>query len=146
MRPTKERNQFSLFIKYKNKGILVDCGEGTQRQLKLAGIKLSKINKILITHWHGDHVLGIPGLLQSMSASEYGGKLEIYGPRGTKEKLEYAFRAFEFDNKLDIKTVEVKEGVIYKDEDLIIESYLMKHSVPCVAYSIMEKGVWKIGK
>ncbi len=144
MKPTKDRNHFSLFITYKDKGFLVDCGEGTQRQLKIAGIKLSKINKILITHWHGDHVLGIPGLLQTMSASDYNEKLEIYGPKGTKERLDLAFRAFEFDNKLDIKVIEVVEGINYEDESLIIESYPMKHSITCVAYSIKEKDKWKI--
>src|SRR3989344_1267969 len=90
MKPTKERNHFSLFVSFMEKGILVDCGEGAQRQLLHAGIKLSKITKILLTHWHGDHVLGIPGLLQTMSATDYRGSLEIYGPKGTKEKLEYA--------------------------------------------------------
>lgn len=144
MKPTKDRNQFSLFITYRNTGILVDCGEGTQRQLKIAGIKLSKINKILITHWHGDHVLGIPGLLQSMSASDYNEKLEIYGPKGTKEKLDYVFKAFEFDNKLDIKAIEVKEGIIFEDDSLIVESFPMRHSVACVAYSIKERDKWKI--
>lgn len=144
MKPTKDRNQFSLFINYRDTGILVDCGEGTQRQLKIAGIKLSKINKILITHWHGDHVLGIPGLLQSMSASDYTAELEIYGPKGTKGKLDYLFKAFEFDNKLNIKVIEVKDGINFEDDSLIIESYPMRHSVPCVAYSIKEKDKWTI--
>ncbi|HJO01770.1 MAG TPA: MBL fold metallo-hydrolase, partial [Candidatus Woesearchaeota archaeon] len=71
MVPTKERNQSGVLIIYGSEGILIDCGEGTQRQLKVAGIKLTKITKILISHWHGDHVLGIPGLIQSMSASGY---------------------------------------------------------------------------
>jgi len=144
MKPTKDRNQFSLFITYKDKGILVDCGEGTQRQLKIAGISLTKISKILITHWHGDHVLGIPGLLQTMSASDYNGKLEIYGPIGTKKKLSYVFKAFEFDNKIHIKIYEVGEGVNYEDGSLIIEAYPMRHSVNCVAYSLKEKDKWKI--
>ncbi|MBI2546307.1 ribonuclease Z [Candidatus Woesearchaeota archaeon] len=144
MKPTKERNQFSLFVSYKNKGILIDCGEGTQRQLKHAGIKLSKINKILITHWHGDHTLGLPGLLQSMSASDYNGTLEIYGPKQTKEKIGYMFKAFEFDNKLDLKVIEVKPGRIWEDEELFIEALPMKHSVPCNAYIIKEKDRWKI--
>jgi len=85
MMPTKERNHFSVLLRYKNEGILVDCGEGTQRQLKQKGIRLSSITKILITHWHGDHILGLPGLLQSMGASEYNGDLHIYGPKGTKK-------------------------------------------------------------
>ena len=61
MVPTKERSHPAVFITCRNQGILMDCGEGTQRQMKTAGISLSKINKILISHWHGDHMLGLPG-------------------------------------------------------------------------------------
>jgi ribonuclease Z len=71
MVPTKDRNQSATFIRYKNEGILVDCGEGTQRQFKIAGIPITKITKILISHWHGDHVLGLPGLIQTLAASEW---------------------------------------------------------------------------
>src|SRR3989344_5430233 len=87
MMPTKERNHSSILITYKDQGILVDCGEGTQRQLRIAGIKPGKITKLLITHWHGDHVLGIPGLIQNLAANNYRRALEIYGPKGTKKYL-----------------------------------------------------------
>ena len=84
MTHTKERNQSAVYLSYKSEGILFDCGEGTQRQMKIAGLKIPNITKILLTHWHGDHVLGLPGLIQTMSASEYQGILEIYGPQGIK--------------------------------------------------------------
>ncbi|MBU0757830.1 MAG: MBL fold metallo-hydrolase [Nanoarchaeota archaeon] len=71
MVPTKERNHQSIFISHEKEGILVDCGEGTQRQLKLANIKPGKITKILISHWHGDHVLGLPGFFQTLNNSEF---------------------------------------------------------------------------
>ena len=63
MLPTKERNPTSIMVEYEKEGILIDCGEGTQRQMRIAGIKPTKITKILISHFHGDHVLGIPGLI-----------------------------------------------------------------------------------
>ena len=85
MVPTKERNQSGVLISHGSEGILIDCGEGMQRQLKIAGIKLTKITKILISHWHGDHILGLPGLIQSMSTSNYDKTLRIYGPLGTKK-------------------------------------------------------------
>ena len=90
MVPTKDRSHSALFISYKNQGILVDCGEGTQRQMKITGINLVKITKIFISHWHGDHVLGLPGLLQTMSSSSntYSGILEIYGPPGFTKHFE----------------------------------------------------------
>ena len=71
MVPTKKRNHQALFIEHNEEGLLVDCGEGTQRQLKIAEIKPSKISKIFISHWHGDHVFGLPGLLQTLNANEY---------------------------------------------------------------------------
>ena len=84
MMPTKDRNPSAVFLQFKSDGILFDCGEGTQRQMKIAGIPLSKVTKICVSHWHGDHILGIPGLIQSLGASNYAKKLEIYGPKGSK--------------------------------------------------------------
>ncbi|MBI2130850.1 MBL fold metallo-hydrolase, partial [Candidatus Woesearchaeota archaeon] len=71
MVPTKERNQIGVFVRTGSEGILIDCGEGIQRQFKIAGVSLTEITKILISHWHGDHVLGLPGLIQTLSSSDY---------------------------------------------------------------------------
>ena len=103
MVPTKERNHSAVFISYRSEGILIDCGEGTQRQLKLAGIKVTKVTKVLISHWHGDHVLGLPGLIQTLGASEYNKVLEIYGPVGTKKRINDMFNVFVFDKNIQIK-------------------------------------------
>ena len=75
MVPTKERNQVATLLEDNGEYLLFDCGEGTQRQFKIAGLKPTKITKIFITHWHGDHVIGLPGLIQTMSTSEYRGTL-----------------------------------------------------------------------
>ncbi len=87
MLPTKERNHSAIFIRYKNEGFLIDCGEGTQRQFRLANIPTTKVTKLLITHFHGDHVLGIPGLIQSLGTNNYKETLEIYGPRETEYRI-----------------------------------------------------------
>ena len=84
MVPTKDRNVQSIYLDYNGEGILFDCGEGTQRQMNIAGINRTKVKKILITHWHGDHVSGLIGLIQTLGNSKYASKLEIYGPKGTK--------------------------------------------------------------
>ncbi|MBI2652918.1 MBL fold metallo-hydrolase, partial [Candidatus Woesearchaeota archaeon] len=107
MVPTKERNQIAVLLSYGSEGILFDCGEGTQRQFKIAGISLTKVTKILISHWHGDHVLGLPGLIQSLSSMDYSNKLEIYGPNGTKKRMEKMFEAFVFDKRLSFVVKEV---------------------------------------
>ena len=89
MVPTKERNVTGIFLKYKGEGILLDCGEGTQRQMNIAGINRNSVTKILVSHWHGDHVSGIVGLLQTMANKESNPKVEIFGPKGTKEHIKH---------------------------------------------------------
>jgi len=138
MVPTKERNHQAIFITYRDEGILVDCGEGTQRQFSYANIKHTKITKILISHWHGDHVLGLPGLLQTLSANNYECVLEIYGPKGTKNSFEHMFEAFSFSLGFEIKITEL-ENTVLEFKDLIIESKKLEHGVPCLGYSIKEK-------
>ena len=80
MQPTKKRNHPSFMLSYKTENILFDCGENVQRQMRLTGIKPAKITRLLISHWHGDHVFGIPGLMSSMGADQFAKKLYIYGP------------------------------------------------------------------
>ena len=144
MVPTKDRNQYSLFISYKTEGILVDCGEGTQRQFKIAKIPLPKITKILITHWHGDHVLGLPGLIQTLAASRFERTLEIYGPKGSKKRFEHMYKTFIFDRAHDIKVIEVEEGVVFENNDFKIEAYALEHGTLCFGYTFIEKDKRKI--
>ena len=144
MVPTKERNHSGILISYKNENILIDCGEGIQRQLKIAGSKLTKITKILISHWHGDHVLGVPGLMQSMSASGYNGRLQVYGPLGTSKFMEKMFEIFAFDNKISFDVNEVQNGKFFQNADFILEAKELKHNVPTLGYSLTEKDKRKI--
>jgi len=144
MIPTKERNVSGVFLSYKNEGILFDCGEGTQRQLKKAGINLSKVTKICITHWHGDHVLGLPGLIQSLGASDYTKTLELCGPTGTKEFMKNMEKAFVFDRRINMNITEVKQGMVWDTKDFIIECAPMIHRTTCVGYAFVEKDTRKI--
>ena len=140
MVPTKERNHSSILMSFKGNYILIDCGEGTQRQLKIAGISASKITKILITHWHGDHVLGLPGLIQTLAANDYEKVLEIYGPIGTKNKMGYMFKAFEFDQtRIKIEIKEITEGVFFDNNEFTLGTLPLEHGVPCLGYTFVEK-------
>jgi ribonuclease Z len=139
MVPTKERSHSAILIRYKAEGILVDCGEGTQRQLKIAGIKPTCITKILITHWHGDHVLGLPGLIQTLGASDYNKVLEIYGPKGTREHLEMVLKAFMFEEKIKYNVKEVGNGRFFENKDFILEAGELEHIIPTVGYNFIEK-------
>jgi ribonuclease Z len=144
--PTKERNVLSVFLKYKAEGLLFDCGEGTQRQMKIAGIPLAKVNRIFITHWHGDHVIGLPGLLFSLglASNNFSGVIEIYGPAGTKERLGHIFSAYEYVKNVDIRVHEVKSGTILETDDFRIECAPLKHSVPTVGYAFIENDTRKM--
>jgi len=144
MVPTKDRNQIAVFLSYGSEGILFDCGEGTQRQFKIAGISLTKVTKILISHWHGDHVLGLPGLMQSLSSINYNKKLEIYGPSGTKKRMEKMFEAFVFDKRLNFDVKEVKSGIFFENNDFILESYPLEHGVETLGFRFVEKDRRKI--
>ena len=144
MVPTKTRNHSAYFISYKSEGILLDCGEGTQRQIKKANIKPSKITKIFISHWHGDHTLGIPGLLDTLSASEYNKTLEIYGPKGTKTFLKHIEKGFVSSRKIKIRIIEIDDGICFENNDFYIESYKLEHSILCYGFRIVEKNKLKI--
>ena len=144
MVPTKERNQIAVFLSYGSEGILFDCGEGTQRQFKIAGISLTKVTKVLVSHWHGDHVLGLPGLIQTLSSMDYSNKLEIYGPVGTKKRMEKMFEAFVFDKRINLIVKEIKSGIFFENNDFQLEAYSLEHGIETLGYRLVEKDKRKI--
>ena len=138
MVPTKDRNHPSILFNYKEENILFDCGENIQRQLTKLGFSSAKITKLLLTHWHGDHSLGIPGLIQSMSSHNFQGILEIYGPKNSKLHMKKIIDAFMLKNKIKISTKEIS-GKFFENKDFTLIAYPVKHSAPCLAYSFIEK-------
>lgn len=139
MMPTKERNPSAVYLDFKGEGILFDCAEGTQRQMRICGINLAKTSKICISHWHGDHVLGLPGLLLTIASLELSHAIDIYGPIGSKKAFQQIFGGFIFETKFNIRITEVNEGIFFENEDYKLESMPMKHAVPCVGFSFIEK-------
>lgn len=136
--PTKRRNHPAMLLRYKTENILVDCGEGTQRQFRKAGINPCKITRILITHWHGDHVFGLPGILQTLILNGYNRKLEIYGPRGTKAWVRKYFDLVGRNiEKLDVVIKEVKDGIVFDAGEYFVEAKEMDHDCPAVGYSFV---------
>ncbi len=134
-----KRSHPAIALKAFGKVILFDCGEGTQRQLIYAQISPMKISEIFISHYHGDHVLGLPGLIQSMSFRGRETKLTLYGPRGI-DKIKDAIYSLSFD-KIDfpIEFIEVGSETIIETEEYIIKSQEVNHNVPALAYSVEEK-------
>lgn len=139
MQPTKQRNQSGFLLEFKGENLLFDCGEGTQRQLRMAGLKPAKISKLMISHWHGDHTFGIPGLINALGADEYQKKLLIFGPKGTKKYFLNIFQSFDTNIKFAYEIREVSSGKIFENEDYFIKVVPLKHSSTCIGYSFVEK-------
>jgi ribonuclease Z len=138
--PTRERAHSATLLDIGTEAMLFDCGESVQRQINFAGLSPMKISKIFITHWHGDHVIGLPGLLFSLGLTlyNYSGTMEIYGPVGTKERLGHVFSAFEYAKNINLKVHEVKSGTILETKDFRIECAPLRHNAPTVGYAFIE--------
>lgn len=146
--PTARRNHPATLLKYKDETILIDCGEGTQRQFRKAKLNPCKITKILITHWHGDHTLGLPALLQTLAMNNYNGTIEIHGPEHTKRNMEtimdqhmtsYLKRQAMEGETLEIKFFEHKPGIVIETDEWVIDSVPIKHYCNGVSYSFTIK-------
>lgn len=142
MVPTKKRNVSGYFLKYGSEGILFDCGEGTQRQMNLTGLKRTSITKICITHWHGDHISGLPGLLHTISNETEIHRVDLFGPPGTKKRMKALMEATDLHNNDWIHIHELKPKgveVCFENEEFEIHCAPMEHSTPCIAYAFVEK-------
>ncbi len=141
--PTKKRNHSAIGIKYGREVFLFDCGEGTQRQILYTDISPMKINNIFISHLHGDHILGLPGLLQSMSFSGRTDTLSIYGPSGIVSTVENILKVgggFAINYKIKVYELSTSEPMkILEYDDYEIYSYPVNHSIPSLGYIFKEK-------
>lgn len=136
---SKERNHPSIALKAFGDVMLFDCGEGTQRQILHTKVSPMKISKIFITHYHGDHILGLPGLLQSMSLHGRETELTIYGPCGLNDLKNAIYSLGYCAIEFPIEFVEIDSGIVEETEEYVIAAQKVKHNVPCLAYSIEEK-------
>ena len=145
MIPTEKRNHPAFFLSYGNEGILVDCGEGTQIQFRKAKISPNKITRILLTHRHGDHTFGLPGLFRTLAMSGYKKKLLIYGSKGIKKTIDGIFQAFGDTTEYEIEVKEVL-GKFLETKDFLINAEKMVHGPLCNAYSFVLKGGTRLDK
>ncbi|RDD52421.1 ribonuclease Z [Nanoarchaeota archaeon NZ13-N] len=142
--PNKRRNHPSVFIEYKGVGIMFDCGEGTQRQIRSLKIKPSKIKYIFLTHWHGDHILGLPGILFSLINMGYSEKLNIFIPRGYKKNLECILKGFGIEPNFEISIKELHDGKVLDDQEFEIYAKKVKHSIETYSLYFKQKDYIKI--
>ena len=143
--PTAKRNHSAILLNYNDENILVDCGEGTQRQFRKAKLNPCKITRILITHIHGDHIFGLPGLLSTLNFSGYNKELYVYGPKGSKKIIEEFINIDYLKKSFKIKIEEVS-GKFYECEDFYIEAESMEHGIPTNAYNFVIKSKYRIDK
>lgn len=140
MVPTKDRNHAGIYLDYKGCGILFDCGEGIQRQIRIAGLKPSKLKQIFISHWHGDHVLGLPGLLQTLVWQDFDRTLKIYGPKGSKKYFDHMMKGFNSGAIVPVEIIEIeKDGTVYNGTDYSVKAFKLSHSDLCYGFRLVEK-------
>lgn len=140
--PSKQRNTSSLVLKLlEERGTvwLFDCGEATQHQILHTTIKPRKIEKIFITHMHGDHIFGLPGLLGSRSFQGGDELLEIYGPVGIEEYVTMTLSLSRTHLTYPIVFHELTEGKIFEDELMQVETRLLHHVIPSYGFRITQK-------
>jgi ribonuclease Z len=137
--PTRERNHNGYFVRWDEHGFLFDPGEGTQRQMTFAGVSASEITKIFITHFHGDHCLGLPGVLQRLSLDRVAHEVEIFYPESGRQYFENLKNASVYHNTASIKETPISEsGIIYRNEKITIQTQKLDHSVESWGYRFEE--------
>ena len=135
--PKKNKNHTAQLATFNGKHFLFDCGECTQIQLKKFGSSFQKIDAIFITHMHGDHYLGLPGLIFSMNLLGRQKKLKIIGPAGIKILLDFSFDQAQSRSAFPIEYIETNETekqVVFEDEQVTIVSFPLKHKIPTTGY------------
>ena len=140
--PTVNSSPTAQFLEMEERAFLIDCGEGTQVQLRKAKARFSKINHIFISHLHGDHCFGLPGLIASFRLLGRETPLHIYAPKGIKEMLETIFRITETHKGFELiyHELESKKSVkIFEDSRIEVFTIPLNHRIYCNGYLFREK-------
>jgi ribonuclease Z len=138
--PTPQRGLPAIAIRRKNELLLFDCGEGVQRQMIEAGVGFHRKTKVFVTHMHGDHMLGLPGLFQTMSLLDREKKLEVYGPEGIIAFVEAIKQTVHFTLTFPIEVQEIKEaGLVCEEKEYEVHATWTDHVTLGLAYALIEK-------
>ncbi|MFX1591435.1 MAG: ribonuclease Z [Promethearchaeota archaeon] len=161
--PIKERNLSSIALRYKNQILLFDCGEDFQRKFAEAGLKFNKPLKIFISHFHGDHIIGLPGFLFRLSLNDRTAPMMIFGPRNLflylyihrkilGLKANYPIKIVEIDHhnqeliefegldsEIPKRTIQINNNTVFDSKYFLIKYALVEHSIITFAYAFIEK-------
>ncbi len=136
--PTVNRNPSAVMVNREGELILFDCGEGTQQQMMRAKTGM-KLVSIFITHFHADHFLGVPGLIQTMSFNGRTEPLDIYGPAWTKQMVRLLVELGYYRLGFSINAHELEGGEVIDNEAYIIKAVATDHGIPSLGYVLEEK-------
>jgi len=136
--PSPSRGVSALAVQIGREIILFDCGEGTQRQFMFSPLSFMRVNNIFITHYHGDHFLGLPGLIQSMNFSGRENELHVYGPEGTIETVTAAATLGAFQPLFDVHAHEMADGDVVDLGPCSVKAISADHTVPALSYILRE--------
>lgn len=143
--PSKGRNVSAIalqLLEERGQTWLFDCGEATQHQILHTSVRPRRIEKIFITHLHGDHIFGLPGLLGSRSFQGGTTPLTVYGPKGIKQFIEVALSVSTTHVKYPLEIVEItEEGTVFEDNEFHVETKRLSHGIECFGYRIIEKDI-----
>jgi ribonuclease Z len=140
--PAKARNVSSIalqLLEERGSVWLFDCGEATQHQILHTSVKPRRIEKIFITHLHGDHIFGLPGLLGSRSFQGGTEPLTVYGPKGLADFIWTSLRVSATHIKYPLHVKEIEEGIIFEDDQFVVEAGILEHGLESWGYRITEK-------
>ena len=140
--PTTKHNPSAQALTLRGKVYLVDCGEGTQLQIRRQGLHFGRIHTIFISHLHGDHCFGLPGLLSTLSMLGRTGELHIHGPEGLTEYIDAHRKSFLAECSYEIITHEHdyrKSEVIHEDPSLCVRSLPLSHRIPTMGFLFEER-------
>ena len=138
--PTLKRNLPAVVVQSHREQFMFDCGENVQRQMMQTKISFHRKMKILITHLHGDHVLGLPGLLQTMALMDRKEPLQVYGPVGLKDFLVCTKETLNFGLTFSVEISEIlAEGVVFDTEEYTIIAKKTNHAIESYAFAFEEK-------
>ena len=154
--PTLTRNVSSLALKLSQTAEvwLFDCGEGTQHQLMKSNIKSSQIKKIFITHMHGDHIYGLPGLLATLGLSGNSNGIEIYGPSELKSFVISALKSSYCKLSFPLRFIKVEDfafqnNILFENDKVKVHCACLRHRLPAYGYRVSEKdkpGIFDVKK
>jgi len=137
--PTRTRNHNGYFLRWDDEGLLFDPGEGTQRQMLFGRVTASQITRICVTHFHGDHCLGLPGVLQRISLDRVPHAVDVCYPAQSREVFARLRHAALFRDVLNLRESPVGgDGVIVETSSFRLEARALSHSVPTFGYRLAE--------